>query len=130
VAEPTVDFIRQFLDALNAHDQDALLDLVDPDVEFHSLIQEVEGGFHGHRGARAYFDGLFATFPDFRGELGSIREHGASGVAMVRTRATSSAGVAVDLTDWLAIEVRDGRAVWWAFFRTEAEALRAAGLAS
>jgi hypothetical protein len=45
----------------------------------------------------------------------------------VRARATGIAGGAsVDLTDWQAMTLRDEKAVWWAFFRTEAEALEAA----
>jgi len=36
--------------------------------------------------------------------------------------------VEVPQTMWQVIRVRDGRAAWWEIFRTEAEALEAAGL--
>jgi len=37
-------------------------------------------------------------------------------------------GVEVAQTRWQAVTLRDGKARWWAFFRTEREALEAAGL--
>ena len=38
------------------------------------------------------------------------------------------AGVDVAQTMWQAAELREGKLAWWAFFRTEHEALEAAGL--
>jgi hypothetical protein len=37
-------------------------------------------------------------------------------------------GVEVTQTMWQAAVVRDGKLVWWGIFRTEDEALEAAGL--
>jgi ketosteroid isomerase-like protein len=65
-SEATVQFVKRFFDAFDQHDESTLLDLVHPDVEFTSLILEVEGGFRGHEGVRAYLSELFAIFPDFR----------------------------------------------------------------
>jgi ketosteroid isomerase-like protein len=129
MSQENVEVVRRFFDALNARDEAAWLDLVHPDAEFTSLIQEVEGTFRGREGAREYFRGLQTTFSDFRGDVERICE-GPSGVAAeIRTRGTGhSGGTAVDLTDWLAMTQRDGKAIWWAFFRTEAEALQAVGL--
>jgi ketosteroid isomerase-like protein len=106
-----------------------VLDLVHPDVEFASLILEVEGGFRGHEGVRLYLSELFAAFPEFRIEVDEVRPSGDRAVVKVRVRTTGIAsGVRTDLSDWQALTFRDGKAVWWAFFRTEAEALKAAGL--
>jgi hypothetical protein len=50
-------------------------------------------------------------------------------VVSVHARASGVAsGVSIDQIDWQALTVRDGRAMGWAFFRTEAEAVEAAGL--
>jgi hypothetical protein len=69
---------------------------------------------------------LFAAFPDFRIEVDEVRPAGDGAVVKVRVRASGAAsGVSTDLTDWLALTVREGKAVWGAFFRTEADALRA-----
>ena len=37
-------------------------------------------------------------------------------------------GVPVEQTMWQAVELRDGKVCWWAFFRSEPEAREAAGL--
>jgi ketosteroid isomerase-like protein len=119
--------MRSFVDALGAHDEVALLELVHRDAQFESLIAELEGKFYGHDGVRAYLASLFASFPDFRVGVDEIREHADATVIKVRVRATGiSGGVPLDFTDWLAMRSRDGKADWWAFFRSEAEALGAA----
>ena len=126
MSQETVEFIERFYDAFDKHDESALLELIHPDVEITSLIVEVEGGFHGHEGMRLYLRELFGTFPDFRVEVDEVRPIGDGAVVRVSDRATGvTSGVSTDLTDWQALSLRDGKAVWWAFFRTEAEAVRA-----
>jgi ketosteroid isomerase-like protein len=126
MSEATVELVQRFFNAFDQHDESALLDLVHPDVEFASLILEVEGGFHGHEGVRLYLSELFATFPGFRVDVDEVSVLGDGAVVKVRVRTSGAAsGVPTDLTDWQALTVRDGKAAWWAFYRTEAEALEA-----
>ena len=123
MSSATVELVRKLFDAMNRHDESALLNLVHPEVDFASLIVEVEGGFRGHDGLRLYLRELFTTFPDFRIE--TVRVSPVHGGALVKVRVRASgvaSGVSTDLTDWQALTLRDGRADWWAFFRTEAEA--------
>jgi predicted ester cyclase len=123
VPEATADFVRRFFDAFDSHDESAMLDLVHPEVEFASLIVEVEGGFYGHAGLRTYLRELFGTFPDFRVEVDQVRIVEGGAVVSVHARASgASSGVLTGLTDWQALALRQGKAAWWAFFRTEAEA--------
>jgi ketosteroid isomerase-like protein len=90
--------------AINSGDLDAFLALTTEDVEFTSMVAEAEGTtFHGHDGVRAW------------------------GVTHFRMAGTLS-GVPVAQTMWQAVRLRDGRASWWRSFRTEREALEAAGL--
>jgi ketosteroid isomerase-like protein len=127
MSRETLNLMRRFVDALDKHDGPALLDLVHPEAEFESLIQEVEGTFHGHQGVRAYLSNLFGAFPDWRVDVDEVCEVGDTTVVKVRAHATGLAGgVATDLSDWLAMTMRDGKADWWAFFRTQDEALEAA----
>jgi ketosteroid isomerase-like protein len=128
VSQENVEFVHRFYDAFDRHDESALLDLVHPDVEFTSLIQEVEGPFHGHEGLREYLSSLFAAFPDLRAWVDEVQESSENVVAKIRVRASSAAGIATVFNDWQAITVRGGKAVWWAYFRTESEALKAVGL--
>ena len=56
-----------------------------------------------------------------------VQARGDRGVAMLRIQGTLS-GIEVVQTMWQAIVLRDGKGVWWGFFRTEDEALEAVGL--
>jgi SnoaL-like domain len=122
----SLELMHSFLAALDRHDEATLLELVHPEAQFASLIQEVEGTFRGHDGLRAYLSNLFASFPDWRVEVEQTTRAGATTVVRVRARATGLSGVSIDLCDWLAMTARGGKAAWWAFFRTESEALEAA----
>jgi ketosteroid isomerase-like protein len=79
MSQATVQLVQRFYDAFDKHDVSALLNVVHPEVEFKSLIVEVEGGFVGHDGVRLYLSDLFATFPDFRVEVDEVSPigHGA-----------------------------------------------------
>jgi ketosteroid isomerase-like protein len=126
MAPAAVELVQRFFDALNEHDTDALVELAHPEVEFSSLIVEVEGGFRGRDGVRRYLRELFDAFPDLRIEIDGARPVADGAVVKLRVRASGAAsGVLTDLTDWQALDVRDGKAAWWAFFRTEAEAVAA-----
>jgi ketosteroid isomerase-like protein len=128
VSQENVDFVHRFYAAFNKRDESALVDLVHPEVEFTSLIQEVEGNFAGHEGLHRYLASLFSAFPDWRVWVDDVTGCGDDLVVQVRVHATSVAGVPADFRDWQALPVREGRAIWWAYFRTKAEALKAVGL--
>jgi ketosteroid isomerase-like protein len=114
--------------ALNSGNLDAFLALVAEDVEFTSLVAEAEGTtFRGHAGVRAWWETVRGAFQDPRWELLDMRGSGDRGVAKFRLAGTL-AGVEVTQTMWQAVRLRDGKLGWWAFFRTEHEALEAAGL--
>jgi ketosteroid isomerase-like protein len=126
MSQATVELMQRFFDAFDRHDESALLDLVHPDVEFTSVIAEVEGGFRGHEGVRLYLSALFETFPDFRVAVDEIRPIGDGAVVKVRGSGSgATSGAATDLTNWQAVKLRDGKAIWWAFFRIESDAIQA-----
>ena len=56
-----------------------------------------------------------------------MRGSGDRAVLHIRMTGTLG-GVPVEQTMWQATLVRDGKAIWWAFFRSEREALEAVGL--
>ncbi len=108
--------------------------MMDPEVEFNSLVAESEGGaFRGHEGVREWWSRVVKS-------LGGLRYDAAEpldlGDGLVLTQVVISgkvAGVEVPQEMWNLAEVRNGKAIWWAAFRTEeearneAEARRAAG---
>jgi ketosteroid isomerase-like protein len=114
--------------ALNRGDLDGFLALIGEDVEFTSLVAEAEGTtFRGHQGVRAWWDTVYRALDTPRWELLEVRTSGDRGAIKLRMSGAIG-GAQVAQTIWQASAVRDGKVRWWAFFRTEQEALEAAGL--
>ena len=113
---------------LNSGDLEAFLALTAEDVEFTSMVAEAEGTvFRGHDGVRAWWNTVRGAFEDVHWELLDVGGSGDHGVAHFRMAGTLGS-VPVEQTMWQAIVLRDGKAIWWAFFRSEREALEALGL--
>lgn len=113
--------------ALNAGDLDGFLTLIAEDVEFTSLVAEAEATtFRGHEGVRVWWETVRGAFQDPRWELLDIRGSGDRGVTKFRLTG-SLGGVPVAQTMWQAARAEEGKLKWWAFFRTEREALEAVG---
>jgi uncharacterized protein len=111
--------------ALNAGDLDGFLTWIAEDVEFTSMVAEAEGTiFRGHDGVRAWWETVRGAFEDVRWEVLDVRGSLEGGVTRFRMTGTLG-GVPVAQTMWQASTARDGKATWWGFFRSEAEALEA-----
>ncbi len=124
-----VELVRSAYEALERDDIEAFLGLVHPDVEWHSLILEIEGAFHGHDGVRQWWRAIRNTFPDWRPSLIEVREFGDSVVMHARgTGSGAASGVGVDDDFWQMVQICDGLVVRYRAVRTEQEALEAAGL--
>jgi len=114
--------------ALNSGDLDAFLALTTEDVEFTSLVAEMEATtFRGHDGIRAWWETVRGAFEGVRWELLDVRDAGDRGVIRLRMCGELS-GIPLEQTMWQAVRLRDGKGSWWAIYRTEAEALEAVGL--
>ena len=114
--------------ALNSGDLEAFLALTAEDVEFTSMVAEAEGTtFRGHDGVRAWWETVRGAFEDPQWEVLDIRPSGDRGVIKFRM-AGVLAGAHVSQVMWQTSRVRDGKVAWWAFFRTEGEALEAVGV--
>ena len=129
MSQENVDVVRSTFEAFQRRDLDAFLGCFDPDVEYRSLVLEVEGTYRGHEGMRRWWDGLLTVFPDWNPQIVDSRDVGRCVVSRVRAegRGTGS-GISYDRDIWHAAELREGRLWWSAFFRTEAEAVEAAEL--
>jgi SnoaL-like domain len=117
-------------EAFRRRDFDAFVEYMDPDIEFSSLVLEVEGTYRGHDGIRSWWDDILAVFPDWQPQVEDTREVGGRVVLRVRAEgAGTGSGIDVDRVIWQVAEVRNGRLKAWKFFRTEEEALAAAARA-
>jgi ketosteroid isomerase-like protein len=60
-----VDLTYRAFQAFEDRDLDALLAMLDDDVEAFPILSGMEGGYRGHDGIRRWWAGLTGTFPDF-----------------------------------------------------------------
>ena len=91
----------------------------------------MEGGgvYTGHEGAGRWWENLLGVFPDFRAEIDEVQDLGDVTVTRLRLRGQGMESDApMEQTNWQATEWREKKAIWWRTFRSEAEALEAAGL--
>jgi ketosteroid isomerase-like protein len=121
-------FAESVFGALNARDLDGFMALVDEDVEFTSMVAEVEGTtYRGRDGIREWWQTVVEAFDDVRWTVGEVRGPGDRAVARVRMDGTLGE-VPVNLSMWLAAGMSDGKVTWWSWHRTEQGAVEAAGL--
>jgi ketosteroid isomerase-like protein len=129
MSRENVETLRGSYDAFRRRDLEAFLSYMDRDVEFKSLVLEVEGAYHGHDGVRSWWESVLAVFPDWSPTVENAEEVGDRLVVRVRAegRGTGS-GIVSERDIWQVADVRDGRLKSWTFFRTRQEALEAVGL--
>ena len=93
------------------------------------MIAEMEGEtFHGHDGVLRWWRTVREPLAGGSWEYQQVRVEGDRGVARLRIAGTLG-GVEVSQAMWQAFRARDGLAVWWCFYRDEAEARKAVGIA-
>ena len=129
MSQENVELYLGAFDAFNRRDLDALLALMDDDVEVVTRIAPMEGGFHGHDGMRRWWENMLTAFPDFDIEVVDVRDLGDVTLASLRA-VGHGAGSDLPFEDrlWHAGRWRRGKCVWWRAFETETEALEAVGL--
>jgi ketosteroid isomerase-like protein len=122
--------IERGYEALSRLDAEALVAVCQPDVEFRSRIGDAEDvTYHGHDGVREYMASLSEVFELVDTEPLEIIDGGDRAVVCNRFRARGRRSeVEVEDHFFHAIRSRDGKAVWWAFYPSRAEALEAVGL--
>ena len=123
------ELARRAYDAFSRGDFDSFATLLHPEVEFEWVMLEIEArSYRGLGGAREYFQSVREVFPDWSVEIAQLRDFGDKLVIESRSVATGQgSGVRTEQRFWQAAAVRDGRIIWWKFFRSEEEALEAVG---
>jgi ketosteroid isomerase-like protein len=112
--------MHEAYDAINRDDVEAFVALCRPDVEFNSLIAEVESPrYVGHDGIRRWWDDVVRAMGGLQFEIVKLEEIDDE-TLLLRNRVTGPTGV-VQHT-WQAVRLREGLGAWWGLYRTEAEA--------
>jgi hypothetical protein len=129
MSQENVELAHRGVDAFNQRDLDAVLELMDADVEAIALEVEMEGRYHGHAGIRRWYAGLIDTIPDIAIEVVEMRDLGGQTLAALRlTGHGARSDTPTEIPLWILAEWRERKAVRWKAYGTEAEALEAAGL--
>ena len=133
MSQENVEVIRRAADAYNHGDIDALLEDLDPQIEWHPLLQVLLGGkatvYRGHEGARELWRDLDEAFTEAQVEQSEFRDLGEQVMAIgrLRGRGRESGARAETAIVWL-VDFRDGKAIRVREYLDPGEALEAAGL--
>ena len=127
MSRENVELYRRCVDAFNRRDLDALLLLMDDDVDAFSRLEAIEGAAKGHDGIRSWWSSWFEVWPDYEIDIVEVRDLG--DMTLARLRALGhGAGSKVPFED-LPCQLarwRDGKCVLWRVFNSSDEALEAA----
>jgi ketosteroid isomerase-like protein len=129
MSQENVELHHRCVDAFNRRDLDALLAVMDDDVEVVSRIVAVEGSLNGHDGMRRWWKSWFDVWPDYKIEVVEVRDLGDVTLATLRALG-HGAGSDVPFEDlaWQLARWRRGKCVLWRVFNNRDEALETLGL--
>lgn len=125
--------VRETYDALNRRDAEALLETMDPEVEFVSIVAQVEGEagvLRGHEGMRRYLAEISQSWEGARWKLRSVEELEDGRVfahAVFMARGPGS-GVEIQQDVAILVALRDGKALRIEGYASVEDARQAAGL--
>jgi len=127
VAGERADLMRALIEAFNARDIEAFLDLVHPDAEWLPIKGKLEGTvYRGHEGVRRFLAELAEDFEDVRLESPAVSERGDMVVVCGGYRARGVAsGVELAFPLTQVAQFRDGKIVRLEAYSDPSEALEA-----
>jgi ketosteroid isomerase-like protein len=130
MSRENVEAFKRGAEAYNRGDVELLLEVSHPEIDWHPLTAEVEGGasFRGHEGMRRWWAKLNATFEEFTVRFDEVRDLGDVVLALGHVHLRFRSGVILDTEDGYVGRFRDGLAVSARQYPSHAEALEAAGL--
>jgi ketosteroid isomerase-like protein len=110
-AAGTEAVVRAYVDACNGSDLEAVLAMLDPDVELHESTA-LPGAVSavGFDAVRHYLDRFYTHWSSFRWEPLELEIHGDQAAMRARLRLTGrESGIEVDREWWYVFAVRDGK---------------------
>jgi ketosteroid isomerase-like protein len=115
MAGANVETLRRGYDALNRGDLSVVLELLDPDIEWHEPAPSPDAGTHrGRDSFERFLRGWRESFDGFRVEPEQVVERGDELVAVVRQTGTGrSSGLPVETRLAHVWTVANGRAIRW-----------------
>jgi ketosteroid isomerase-like protein len=68
MSQENVELVRRGYDAFNSDGLEAILDLLDPEIEWGTPEQATETDYRGHEGVRRFWSNFNDAFEDYRFE--------------------------------------------------------------
>jgi ketosteroid isomerase-like protein len=133
MSEENVEVVRRAADAYNRRDIDAVLEELDPEIEWHPLLQVLLGGeatvYRGHEGARALWRDLDEAFTEFQVEQSELRDLGEQVIVIGHLQGRGrESGVKTETAIVWLVDFKSGKAIRVREYLDLEEALEAAGL--
>jgi ketosteroid isomerase-like protein len=115
VTQANADTLRQGYEALNQGDFSVVLELLDPDMEWHEPAGSPEAGdHHGRDTFERFLRSWIESFEDFRVEPEQVVERGDRLVAVVHQSGRGRAsGAPIEIRLAHVWTIKDGRAIRW-----------------
>jgi ketosteroid isomerase-like protein len=126
-----IDLVRAFADAITARDLEAALELCHPEIEFFSLLAQLDASpYRGFAGIRRYFDDIDAAWDEWRVEVEQLVPAPDGRVVIVMSTHMRGSGSGLPFAQRVANvwEFRDDKLWRAAMYRDPADALRVIGL--
>jgi ketosteroid isomerase-like protein len=130
VSNQNVELHRRIFDAFNERDIDALIACLEPQFELHSKLAAVAPAvYHGHAGARRWYQDLDDAWEFLRAEPEAYFDLGENTLAFYVLRARGrQSGLEFALPIAALVRWRDGLACRWMTYDNRADALRDLGV--
>jgi ketosteroid isomerase-like protein len=131
VAEENVELVRRAFEAFTRRDLEAVLEIVDPDVEFFAPTGSIAGRgtpYRGYEGMRQYFDDVARIWEELEVIPHEYREVNNHVVALGRVYGRGLDGLLVDSPTGWVCKIENGKIVRGEVFTSRQEALDAVGL--
>jgi ketosteroid isomerase-like protein len=133
MSQENVEAFKRADDAFNRGDVEAVLEEIDPEVEFYDVFGQMLGGeamvYRGHEGVRDWFGDVSGAFAELHTEYSEIRDLGDRIVAIGHLRARGSeSGAAIESPFWTITQWKTGKMTRLRTYLNPKEALEAVGL--
>ena len=125
-----MEIVRRVYEAADRRDAASIFALYDPDVELDATRMGVGdlGVYHGHEGIRSLFGEFHEVWGEIKFDYEELIDAGKQVISVVTRHVHGQAsGVALDQPFALLWTLREGKVARVVWFRSRAEALKAAG---
>jgi ketosteroid isomerase-like protein len=132
-SQENVEAFKRGLEAGNRGDVETLLEVLDPEVEWHTALHALMAGdatvYRGHAGVREMLRDMYEAFDEIQIEISEIRDLGDRLVSIGHTRARGrESGAETESPIAWVVEFRNGKAISLRAYLDPNDALEAAGL--